>query len=145
MLVAPDFEEAAIAEGDVLGWIDAEARGGAVDPLGGAFQFCVVANGSFIDDTVALAVCPLGTPFFIAEGGREAERKEDLLDRIAVSDFGLGFDAVLVGVFTGTNVRQALVGDGPAASITAYAQNLGAGAHLAAGRVVENVALEGGI
>jgi hypothetical protein len=35
------------------------------------------------------------------------------------------------------------VGDRPAAGISADAQNLGAGAHLAVGRVVENIALEG--
>ena len=143
MLVAPEFEEAAVAECDVLGGVDAEARCGSVDPLGGAFQLGVVADWSFIDDAMAFAIGPLGTPFLVAEGGNEAEREKNFGHRIAVGDFGLGFDAVLVGVFAGTNVRQALVGDRPAAGITAYAQNLGAGAHLAVGRVVENVALEG--
>jgi len=51
------------------------------------------------------------------------------------------FDAVLV-VLRGTNVRQALVGDRPAAGITAYAQNLGRARIWRFGRVVENVALE---
>jgi len=37
------------------------------------------------------------------------------------------------------------VGDGPASGIAANAQNLSAGAHLAVGRVVENIALEGAL
>jgi len=50
---------------------------------------------------------------------------------------------VLVGVFAGANVGQALVGDGETAGVTANAQDLSAGAHGAVGRVIENVALKG--
>jgi len=143
VLFAPEIEEAAVAEGDVLGGIDAQEGGGAVDPFGGAFELGVVADGGFIDDAMALAVGPLGAPFLVAKGGNEAEREKDFRHGSAVGDLGFGFDAVLVGVFAGPDVRQALVGDGPSAGITADAQNLGAGAHLAVRRVVEHVALEG--
>ena len=78
--------------------------GSAVDPFGGAFELGVVADGRFVDDAVALAVAPLGAPFFIAEGGDEAEREKDLGERVAVGDLGFGFDAVLVAVFAGAGV-----------------------------------------
>jgi hypothetical protein len=77
---------------------------------------------------VALAVLPLGAPFFIAKRGDEAYGEKDGSQRIAVGDLGLGFNAVLVGVFAGTDVGQALVGDGPAAGVVADAQDLRAGA-----------------
>ncbi len=99
MLFAPLIEETAVAEGDVLGGIDAEAEGGAVDPCGGAFELRVVADGGFVDDAVAFAVGPLGAPFFVAEGGYEAEGKKELGQRVAMRDQGFGFDAMLMAVF----------------------------------------------
>ena len=129
VLLAPEVEEAAVAEGDVLGGVDAEAQSGAVDPFGGAFEFSEVADGGFVDDTVALAVGPLGAPFFIAEGGDETEGEEDCGKRIAIGDLGPG-------------VGEAFVGDGPAAGIAADAQDFSAGAHLAVRSVIENIALE---
>ena len=47
-----------------------------------------------------------------------------------------------MAIFAGTVVRQALVGQRPTAAVVANAQDLGAGAHLAIGRVIEDVALE---
>jgi len=126
-----------------LGAVYAEAGGGEVDPLGGAFELGVVADGSFVDNAVALAVLPLGAPFFITERGDEAEGEKDLGQRVAVGDYGFGFDAVLVGVFAGANVREALVGEEAAAGIGADAEDFRAGAHAAVGGVIKDVGLEG--
>ena len=141
-LLAPLLKEAAIAEDDVLRRLDAQAGGGAIDPLRRAFELGVVADGSLIDHAVAFAVGPLGAPFFITEGGNQAERQKDLSQSLAVGDLGLGLDPMLVRVFARPHIGQALVGDGPSAGIAANAQNLGAGAHRAIWRVVEDIALE---
>lgn len=142
VLAAPEVEEPSVAEGDVPGRIDAQAGGGAVDPFGGAFEFGVVADGGFVEDAVALPVCPLAAPFFVAEGSDQAEGEKDLGEGIAVGDLGFGFDAVLVGVFAGANVGKTLVGQEAAACVGADAENLSAGAHPAVGSVVEDVRLE---
>ena len=143
VLVAPLVEEAAIAEGDVVGGLEAEAGGGAVDPFGGAFELGVVADGGFVDDAMAFAVVPLGAPFFVAEGGDEAEREKDLRRERCRRRPRFRFRRGACGVSSpGPVVGQALVGDGPAAGVAADAENLGAGAHLAVGRVVEDVALK---
>ena len=110
MLLAPLIEEAAVAEGDVLGGIDAQAGGSAVDPFRGAFELGVVADGRFVDDAVAFAVVPLGAPLFIAKGGDEAKREKDLGERVAVGDLGFRFDAVLVAVFAGAGVGAGACG-----------------------------------
>ena len=49
----PVEEEAAVAVGEAGGGIDAETGQGAVDPCGWALQFCVVADGGFVEDEVA--------------------------------------------------------------------------------------------
>jgi len=143
VLFAPEVEEAAVAEGDVLGRVDAEAGCGAVNPIGRAFEFGVVADGSFIDDAVALPVSPLSAPFLIAKGSDQPEREKDLREGLAVGHFGLGFNAVLVRVFAGADVREALVGEEGAAGVGADAQNFSPGAHVAIRSVVEDVGLEG--
>ena len=96
LLFAPLVEQPSIAQRDVFFPIDAYPGGGAVDPFGRAFQLGVVADGRFVHHAMALAVGPLGAPFFIAEGGHQAEGEKNLLQRRAVGDFGLGLDAVLV-------------------------------------------------
>ncbi len=143
MLHAPLLEESAVTKGDVIRGIDAETQGCAINPLGGAFEFRKVADGCFIDDAVALAVGPLGAPFFITKRRNESKTKEKLCERIAVRDAGLGFNAVLVSVL-GRDVRtgKALMRERPAARVATDAENLGAGAHLAIGRVVEGICLE---
>ena len=67
-LLAPQIEEASVAERDVLRGVDAEAGCGAIDPLGRAFEFGKIADGGFVDVAVTLPVGPLRAPFFIAEG-----------------------------------------------------------------------------
>ena len=148
VLLAPLVKEAAVAEGDVVGGGDAEAEGGAVDPVGGAFELCVVADGGFVDDTVALdavfaEVGPFSAPFFIAECGDEAKGEKVLGERGAMSDLGFGFDAMLVSVFTRlARSGEALVGQRPVAGVTANSEDFGAGAHEAIGSVVEGVRFE---
>ena len=126
-----------------MGRVDAQAYCGFIDPFCGAFEFGIVADGGFVDDAVALAVGPFRPPFFITEGGHKTERKENLGHSLAVGDLGLGLDAVLVGVFTGPRVGQALMGNAPAVGVASDAEDFSAGAHLAVGCVVEDVALEG--
>ena len=142
VLEAPLVEEAAIAHGDVVGGAEADSGGGAVNPVRGAFEFGVVANGGLVDDAMSFAVMPFGAPFLVAEGGDEAEREEDLGESAAVGDLGFSFDAVFVGVFAGTVVGEALVRHCPAACIATDAENLGARAHLAVWGVEEDVALK---
>ena len=48
-----------------------------IDPLGGALQFGIVADGGFVHHAMALAFSPLGAPFFVAEGGHQAEGEKD--------------------------------------------------------------------
>jgi hypothetical protein len=148
VLLAPLVKEAAVTEGDVVGGSDAEAERGAVDPLGGALEFGIVADGGFVDDAVALRVVfagfgPFGAPFFIAECGDEAEGEKKLGERSAMRDLGFGFDAMLVPVFTRLAcTRKALVSQRPVAGVVANAKNFGAGAHLAIRSVVESVRLK---
>jgi len=91
---------------------------------------------------MALAVFPLGAPFFVTEGGNQAEGEKHGGQRIAVGNLGLGLDAVLVCVFSGTVVGQALVGQQAMAGVGADAQNLRTRPHLPVRRVVEHVALK---
>ena len=72
-----------------------------------------------------------------------AEGEKDLGEGRAVGDLGFGFDAVLVSVFAGAQVGEALVGEEAAAGIGADAEDFSAGAHLAVRGVVEDVGLEG--
>jgi hypothetical protein len=148
VLLAPLVKEAAVTEGDVVGGSDAEAERGAVDPLGGAFEFSVVADGGFVDDAVSLravmaGVGPFGAPLFIAKRGDEAEGEKKLGERSAMRDLRFGFDAMLVPVFTRLAcTRKALVSQRPVAGVAANAEDFGAGTHLAVGSVVEGVRLE---
>src|SRR5579863_6929134 len=143
MLVAPLLEQAPVAERHVGGRGNAERRRDAIDPLRPAFEFGEVADGSFVDHAVALPVAPLAAPLFITERWNQAERMKDLGESVAVGNFGFGFDAMLVAVLAGAVVGQTLVGNGPLAAVGADAQNLGPGAHLAVGGVVEDVGVEG--
>jgi len=142
VLQSPKLKEATVAKRNVVGWSYGQAGGRAVDPFIGTFQFGEVADGRLIDDAVALALRPFGSPLLVAKGGNQAEGMKDLGQRIAVGDLGFSLDAVLVGVFSGANVGKALVGEEPTASVTADAKDLGAGAHLAVGCVIEDVALK---
>ena len=145
-MVAPHFEEAAIAERDILRGIDAETSRGPVNPCGRAFEFREAANGGFVDHAVTLAIGPLGAPLFIAKSSAEAERKKNLAQRAAIGNFGFDLDAVLVPAFNligaGCAAGRPLVRQRPPARIAADAQNLGPGAQLAVGRVVKNVTLK---
>jgi hypothetical protein len=142
MLFPPEIEEAAVAEGQIQIGADTETLGDAVNPLIRAFEFGEVADGGLIDDAMAVAVFPLRAPLFITEGSYQAKGEEDVFKRAAVGNFGLGFNAMLVAVFAGAVTRQALVGQGPAAGVVANTQDFSAGAHLAVGCVIQDVALE---
>ena len=142
MALAPLVEEASIAQRDVILRANPELKCSAVNPFGGTFQLGIVADGGFVRYAMAIAVVPLGAPFFVAEGSYKAKRKKDFGEGVAVGDLGFGFDAVLVAVFAGAVVRQTLVGYGPAAGIAADAEDLSAGAHLAVWGVVEYVAFK---
>jgi len=56
VLGAPLVKKAAIAQGDVVGLVDTEALGGAVDPFGRSFELGVVADGGFVNHAMAFAV-----------------------------------------------------------------------------------------
>jgi hypothetical protein len=142
VLLAPLVEEAAVAHRDVILGADAELKCCAVNPFCGAFELSVVADGGFVDDAVAFAVAPLGAPFFVAECGDKSKREKDIGEGVAVCDFSFGFDAVFVAILARAVIWKALVGDGPAAGIAADAEDLSAGAHLAGGGVVEDVAFK---
>ena len=142
MLLAPDVEKTAVAEGDVLGGIDAEGGGGSIDPVARAFEFGEVADRGFVDDAVAFAQGQFGAPFLVTEGGDEADGEEDLDEGFAVGDFGFGFDAMLVGILARAQVGKTLVSEDAATGVVADAENFSAGAQLAAGGVVEDVGLE---
>ena len=142
MLLTPDLEKAAVAEGDVLGGLHAQGGGNVVDPGRLAFELGEVADRRFIHDAVAFAVRPLGAPLFVAEGGVEAHGMEDQGEVVAVGNLSFGLNAMLVCVFAGAHVGQALVGQNAAACVITDAENLRAGAHLAGGRVVEDVRLK---
>ena len=142
VILAPLLKQAAVAEGDVVPASHAKPSGGVVDPGRRTFELGVVADGSLVDDTMPFPIAPLGAPFFVAEGGDQPKREEDLLERGAVGDVGFSFNAMLVRVDPGAAVREPFVSNGPAAGIVANAQDLGARAHLSVGRVVEHVALK---
>ena len=82
-----------------------------VNPLRRPFELGKVADRGLIHNAMARTVFPLGTPLLVAKGRRQAERAKDFGHRVAVGDVGLGFDAVLVAVFAGANVGEALVGE----------------------------------
>ena len=107
--LAPLIEEAAVAEGEELAGIDAELAAGLVDPVSGAFEFGVEADGGFVKDAVAGCVGELGAPFLVDEGGLEAELGENAADGLAVLDLGFGFFAMLVA---GGGGVVAMFGDG---------------------------------
>jgi len=67
------LKEAAVAQGDVVGGLDGQTGGGAVNPIGGAFELGVIADGSLVYDAVAFARGPLCAPFFIAKRRNQAE------------------------------------------------------------------------
>ncbi len=48
----PVEEELAVAVGEAGGGVDVEVGEGAVDPVGGAFEFGVVADGGLVEDEV---------------------------------------------------------------------------------------------
>jgi len=138
----PRVEEPPIAERDVLSGIDAETLRRAVDPLGWAFEFGKVADRRLVHHAVALAFIPLGAPLFVVEGSGKSYGSKDLGQSISVRDFGLGLNAVFVGIFAWAGVGKAFVGERPAAGIAAQAQDLGAGTQAPVRRVVKHVALK---
>jgi len=145
-LLLPLLEEAAIAGGELLVGIDAEDFGEAVDPVGGAFELGEDAERRFIEDAmgrrIEVRIFPFGAPFFIAEGGDEADGGEDVGEGLAVGEIGFGFDAVLVLVFSDAGVGDAFVGEEPLAGVVADAENFSLCAEGAVWCVVEGVGFE---
>lgn len=136
MLLAPQVKETAVTKSDIPGGIDSQVSSGLVDPFGRTFELGEVPDGRFIHHAVAGAISPFGAPFFIAEGGHEAQGEKELGERFAVGDFGFGFDAVLMGVFARAGVGEAFVSQEAAARIVANSEDLGSRAHGAAWCVV---------
>jgi len=109
----PSEEEASVAVCEAGGGVDAETGQGAVDPCGRALQFCVVADGGFVEDEVTTdgefggkswvgkeravdgggGMGPLGAELLVAEDGLESELMEDGGEGWAVVEEGLGLDA----------------------------------------------------
>ena len=99
----PVEKELAVAVGEAGGGVDVEFGEGAVDPVGGAFEFGVGADGGFVDDEVCGGVGvgtdglgPLGAVFLVDEDGDVAELLEDFGEGVAFGDGGFGLDADLV-------------------------------------------------
>ena len=101
-LLAPLVKEATVACSQLLACGDTELAGDTVDPLGRPFELCKAADGSLIDDAMAIAVGPFGTPFFVPECGEESDRGENSSERVAVGNLGFGFDAMFVAILANT-------------------------------------------
>lgn len=143
-LRSPLVEESAVAEGHEVGLSESEDVSDAIDPLGRAFQLGKETDGGFVDHAVAGGIGVFGAPFLVDESGLVAEGCKDSGNGLAVLDFGFSLDAVLVPFCAGVPVgRQRLVGDNPAVSIAADAEDGLAGAEDAIRRVKEDVVLEG--
>ena len=143
VLFAPQVKEPAVAERDVFTMADTETDGRAIDPIGSAFEFSVVANGRFVDDAVPFAIGPLGAPFFVAKRSYKAKRLKNLRQRVAVRELGLGLDAVFVPVPSrGASSGEPLVRERPSARVAADAKDFSARAQPAIGSVIKRVALE---
>lgn len=142
-ILAPLVEEAAVAEGDERRGIEAEFAAGGVDPIRRAFEFGIDADGGLVEHAVAGGIGILGAIFFVGERGLEAELDEDVANGFAILDLGFRFFAMLVGAGGVVIGGQAFVGDDPALSIFANAENALLSAEAAVGSVVEGVALEG--
>jgi len=67
---------------------------------------------------------------------------EDGGEGFAIGDFGFGFYAMLMTIFPDAGVGEAFVGDDPSSVIAANADEFFLDAEVAAGCVVERVALE---
>ena len=142
-VLTPLVEEAAVAEGDECRGIKAEFAAGSVDPFGRAFEFGIDADGGLVEDAVAGRVGILGAVFFVDKRGLEAELGEDVSDSLSILDLRFGFFALLVARGRVVVGGQAFVGDDPALSIFADAENALLWTQAAVGCVVEDVALEG--
>src|SRR5665213_538880 len=143
----PVQKKRTVAVSDAGCGVDPKLGDGPVDPVGRPFELDVVADGRLVDNQMGGAlgiVRPLGAELFVSEDGSVAELLEDLRERRAVSDGGLGLDADLVarGVDGGL-VGLALVGDGTEVAVLADAKELFFYAEIAVGCVVESVVLEG--
>ena len=87
-LFFPLFEEAAVAQGELLFRGDAKDFRQAIDPAGRAFELGEDAERCFIEDAVGgriqSRVFPLRAPFFVAEGGKQTDGGEDVGEGLAV-------------------------------------------------------------
>jgi hypothetical protein len=146
----PVEKELAVAVGEAGGVTDAECGQGAVDPVGRAFEFGVVADGGFVQDKMRGGVGSgvedgvFGAVLLIDEGGLIAKLGEDFGKGMRIGDGGLGLDADLVAGDVGiAGVVDALVGEGVNAAVFAEAEDLAFCAQIARGRVEEGVVFEG--
>jgi len=142
-VLAPLVEEAAIAEGDERRGIEAEFAAGGVDPFGRTFEFGIDADGGLVEDAMAGRVGILGAVFFVGERRLEAELGEDVADGFAILHLGFRLFAMLVGAGGVVVGGQAFVGDDPAFSLFANAEDALLSTEAAVRRVVEDVAFEG--
>src|SRR4051812_19414456 len=134
----PAFEEGSVRVSDVLRRRDMKRLRGAVDPLWRSFNLAEVADRSFIEYDVSIAVGPLAAIFVVTKHGSEPKRREDARQSVAVGDSGFRFDAR----FVKANRAFALVRERPRVAVAADAQHIAAPAKLAASEVVQRVDFE---
>lgn len=141
--LAPVLEEASVAESHQRRRFEAEPGAGCVDPLRRAFQFGEGADGRFVEDAMAGFVGVFGAPLLVDKDRLVAKLGEDHAERLAIGDFGLGFDAAFVaggGIVVG---GHAFMGEQPAVSVAPNTKNGLTCTQPAVGHVVEGIAFKG--
>ncbi len=109
---------------------------GVVNPARRSFNLAKETNRRFVQNDVAFAVAPLRAKFFVAKGRHVTERLQDLVQLLAILNAGLGLDPALVP----GHLALGFVGQQPAASILAQAQQFAALSQRLTGKVVQSVA-----
>jgi len=140
---APFIKETAIAQRHHFRRIYAQLLSDGIYPVAGAFQFRKQPNRCLIHHAMAGIVSEFCPPFFIHEGWFVTEFAEDNGHGLAILDLGFSLDAMFVAGAGIVVTRQAFMGDDPASSILADAQDGLLSAQRTVRRVEENVLLEG--
>src|SRR5580698_6296476 len=120
---APLVEETAIAQREQFSRIQPKPLAGGVDPLSRTLKLCKKSDRRFIDDAMARRIGVFGTPLLISESSLVAELAKDDGHRLAILDFGFGFDAPLMAAGRIVVLGNRFVCHDPALSVFANAQN----------------------